>query len=206
VINTLGGFPVYNSRMDNHSEHLESIKHAIGDDSYWTVQENWKSKTQSTIGNLRQHELPINQITHDVAEHFKEYMKLFNPHGYWSFDISSWMNRYGKGDYQEAHNHLGGHLSFPPHFSFAYMLRTFNDDSFVFSYESSLNHMSNLFGTLFKYEDDDSFVWAHTSIPKQEEGTLLIFPSSLGHYVLPNKRDDYRVTMSGNIILVVDDE
>ena len=36
------------------------------------------------------------------------------------------------------------------------------------------------------------------AIPKQKQGTLLIFPSNLAHFVLPNKQDQYRVTISGN--------
>ena len=48
--------------------------------------------------------------------------------------------------------------------------------------------MSNIDGNLIEYEPDDV-----------EEGTLIVFPTSLPHYVPVNKSDEPRIILSMNM-------
>ena len=48
--------------------------------------------------------------------------------------------------------------------------------------------MSNIDGNVIEYEPDDV-----------EEGTLIVFPTSLPHYVPVNKSDEPRIILSMNM-------
>jgi hypothetical protein len=90
---------------------------------------------------------------------------------------SIWFNYYEPGGFQEVHDHLGESVSF----SGIYLLHVEEPN------------------TTFFYNPNSNSYLAHTINTKDyEEGSVLIFPSSLLHYVNPVK--DHRYTISFNIV------
>lgn len=126
-----------------------------------------------------------NSIVWNPLNNFLSNMKEINS-DYWipsESEVSEiWYNLYQKGDYQDMHTHLGPlHTIF--NFSGIYILSSKEPNKTVFKEE----------GIIPGYP---AFNYEHTT-ENLEEGTVLIFPSSLLHMVKPC--EDQRVTISFNI-------
>ena len=96
--------------------------------------------------------------------------------------LSIWYNIYEPGDYQEVHNHIS---NVDYRYSFIYIL-----------------HDESETGVCFKSSNPNELNYSHASSIHAknigiEEGTLIIFPCFVEHYVLPATGS--RVTISGNI-------
>ena len=88
-----------------------------------------------------------------------------------------WANIYYKGDYTISHNHQ----DFTMGFSFAYFLK------------SEWYH--------------PPFVFTHSGKKiKSKEGTYVIFPNHINHHVPKNRFKETRITLSGNILAVLNRE
>ena len=96
--------------------------------------------------------------------------------------LQIWFNIYEVGDYQEIHNHVGDMDS---RYSFIYVLHNESDTGVCFR-SSNPNELT--------YSEVNTIHSKHVGV---EEGTLIIFPSFVDHYVLPATGN--RVTISGNI-------
>jgi uncharacterized protein (TIGR02466 family) len=105
-----------------------------------------------------------------------------------------WMNVYSKGCYQESHQHMsGGHQ-----LSYCYFSKLpkgsgkfgFWNEQFRMYCSNQLQEVMNL----------DIVEWG---FPEVKEGDLLIFPSFLTHQVTYHPIDELRVTVSGNVSLIV---
>jgi len=90
-----------------------------------------------------------------------------------------WANFYKVGQFQEVHNHLGSRLN---HFSGIYILDQKGEN------RTSFNNYN--YGLLDSHLDTKN-------IDDIKEGSVIIFPSNLLHYV--NPVDDNRCTISFNI-------
>jgi hypothetical protein len=191
MIMQLGSVPIYAGKVENYKEHLDLLKPFIDDDSYWRQTSEWMSLTQSTMGHEKNTELPWDKILPDLDKHFQWYLDIFKPRAQFGIQTRPWLNRYEKGGWQEQHNHLGSHA----HFSMAYMIDTQDQQNFIFSDQPGNWHDYMGIGHLFENWPERSFV------PDQESGTILIFPSALDHFVMPNKSDEYRITASANFYL-----
>ena len=103
-----------------------------------------------------------------------------------------WMNVYGKGSYQEAHQHVlsGEQLSYC-YFS---KLPEGSGKFGFWNEQFRMYCMSNLCQTL----DLDLVEWG---FPEVKEGDLLVFPSFLTHQVTYHSIDELRVTVSGNMMI-----
>lgn len=88
----------------------------------------------------------------------------------------AWLNRYGKGEFQEPHWHIGSGRK--ADLSFVYFLKI-PENSHCFNF-------CNKDGNNKKYINEKS-------------GDLLIFGPDLYHSVDPNTSDDYRYTIAGNL-------
>ena len=104
-----------------------------------------------------------------------------------------WMNVYGKGSYQEAHQHV----STGEQLSYCYFSKL-PEGSGKFGF---WNELFRLYSTTNLYQNlnIDVMEWAS---PEVKEGDLLIFPSFLIHQVTYHGVDDLRVTVSGNVRMV----
>lgn len=110
-----------------------------------------------------------------------------------SYISEAWFNVYEKGDYQESHAHVGppcvchyGRL-YETAFSFVYILnnKEKDGDKLVFQKKTLRSNACHERG----YHE-----FATSEIPGITEGTVIMFPSCLDHYVRP-------ITESGRITL-----
>lgn len=106
---------------------------------------------------------------------------------------SIWCNKYKSGDYQEIHNHTGvpsfyrGQMYYNT-FSFIYLLHSESETGTVFrSRNISFDTSTNPHSSAYKYA---------------KEGTLIMFPYFMDHFVLPASGD--RVTITGNIMSIME--
>jgi len=105
-----------------------------------------------------------------------------------------WMNVYTKGCYQEPHQHFN------------------NRTQLSYCYFSKLPEGSGKFGfwnELFRHYCTCDVYWAmdldlvEWGFPEVKEGDLLIFPAFLIHQVTYHGIDEPRVTVSGNVRMVL---
>ena len=137
-----------------------------------------------------------NSIVHDYYE--KYLSKIFDK------DVKMilnhmWFNYYSNGEYQEPHHHVDGGcvMNDKAHFSCIHYLK-FNEnihEPAIFVDPLSLIRSHSI--------EIDSNNYNDRYVPNVREGTLLMFPSYLEHYVRKNTPtpDDPRVTIAFNIIL-----
>ena len=106
-----------------------------------------------------------------------------------------WINVYEKNNYQEMHSHVGLAQN-TSLFSYAY-IHKLPDSSGSFTFQNvnttqiyiGQQHCEKLIPTAAEAR------W----VPNVEEGTIIVFPSWLEHYVTPNRSEEQRITISGNI-------
>ena len=105
-----------------------------------------------------------------------------------------WMNVYTKGCYQEPHHHISdGHQ-----LSYCYFSKLPKDSGkFGFWNEQFRSYCSNGLQEILNTEVVE---WG---FPEVKEGDLLIFPSFLIHQVTYHGIDKSRVTVSGNVKMIV---
>ena len=100
-----------------------------------------------------------------------------------------WVNTYEKNDYQEIHNHGGiskinsGGL-YSNSFSFIYLLHNESETGTVFRSRNLSTDSST---------NPESKAYEHV-----EEGTIIMFPYYMDHYVLP--ATGKRITIAGNVV------
>ena len=99
----------------------------------------------------------------------------------------AWLNKYGRGDSQEVHTHIGAdNCTFSCSYFAQYAL---NDARFLFYDPDQTKHLGN-------YSKHYSTV--NTWFPDVQEGDIIIFPSWLHHQVEPHRSDTTRITVSAN--------
>ena len=107
--------------------------------------------------------------------------------------IDSWYNVHNKNDHQQLHNHISTDV---PAFSCVVILKQPNPDAgqFVFRTPNLSNHLKYL-------ELDPMDQYPNIHKPKMEDGSIIIFPSCLEHYVFYNRTDEARIVFASNIRL-----
>ena len=191
LILTIGQAPVYSAVIENVDEHKKLLEPIVNDDSYWRQTSEWMSNTWSTMGHEKNTEIPWDGILKDVDSHLYEYLNIFNPRAGFGVQTRPWLNRYEKNGWQEQHNHLGAHA----HFSMSYIIDSQDQSNFVFADRPD---------NWYDYMGISQFFnnWPQRNfIPEQKTGTLLIFPSALDHFVMPNTSEQYRITASANFYI-----
>ena len=113
------------------------------------------------------------------ARTHKNYTELTvgGPHLPSLFVKDFWANIYYKGDYTISHNHQ----DFTMGFSFAYFLK------------------SEWYHPPFVFTNSGKKI-------KSKEGTYVIFPNHVNHHVPKNRFKETRITLSGNVLAVVNQE
>ena len=100
----------------------------------------------------------------------------------------AWLNKYGRGDSQEVHTHIGADNST---FSCSYFAQyALNDARFLFYDPDQTKHL----GEFTKHYSGVVNTW----FPDVQEGDIIIFPSWLHHQVEPHRSDTTRITVSAN--------
>ena len=100
----------------------------------------------------------------------------------------AWLNKYGRGDSQEVHTHIGAdNCTFSCSYFAQYAL---NDARFLFYDPDQTKHL----GEFSKHYSGVVNTW----FPDVQEGDIIIFPSWLHHQVEPHRSDTTRITVSAN--------
>jgi len=160
--------------------------------------EDWAlSATQTTIRSDKNDELPWEIWFQSVQPHLNNYLDALDPQTTYSvYCDEMWMNNYKKGDYQEPHDH-----AFPGRCISAIYVLDFpieEDDpggTLVFECPNFNVVRSSGMDRIF-----NAYNYQHIT-PPLEKGTLILFPSWISHYVLPNKTDSRRATIAANFLI-----
>lgn len=112
-----------------------------------------------------------------------------------------WCNFQKKYEFNPYHNHSGL-------FSFVIWVNvpyTIDDEHSIPSVKNSQSKKAGLF--TFLYPSLKNFIECYDiPVDKSYEGKIILFPSTFGHMVYPfYTSDDYRISISGNIHLIVPD-
>ena len=100
----------------------------------------------------------------------------------------AWLNKYGRGDSQEVHTHIGAdNCTFSCSYFAQYAL---NDARFLFYDPDQTKHL----GEFSKHYGGVVNTW----FPDVQEGDIIIFPSWIHHQVEPHRSDTTRITVSAN--------
>ena len=100
----------------------------------------------------------------------------------------AWLNKYGRGDSQEVHTHIGAdNCTFSCSYFAQYAL---NDARFLFYDPDQTKHL----GEFTKHYSGVVNTW----FPDVQEGDIIIFPSWLHHQVDVHRSDTTRITVSAN--------
>lgn len=197
MIIPFGTIPIYAGHVKDHEKHYSLLEPFITDEDFWHQTKEWMSLTQSTMGQNNNINLPWNTILQDLEEHVNEYLQIFHPYKKYSVQTRPWLNKYEKGGWQEQHNHTGP----ASHFSMAYIIKGQGQSNFVFA-----DTVGNWYDCAWELPAVFSNMPHRNFTPEQPDGTILIFPSALDHFVMPNQSDEYRITASANYFVVAEEE
>tara|TARA_B100000085_G_C18485641_1_gene489127 strand:- start:13 stop:624 length:612 start_codon:yes stop_codon:yes gene_type:complete len=190
MINSLFPLFYYHGRVKNHKKLKKSFLSEISDEKLITPQ-NWNCTLQTSFGSIFKEDFPWNSFIQSVGPNVLELHKQLGGDPDVSLSIiDAWVNQYNAGDSQEIHNHLVNNSTF----SCCYFLKYDKDldSKFVFRNTNleleigSLNSLYNISST-------------HT--PEVCEGDIIIFPSSIHHFVEIQKNNSNRTTVSANFQL-----
>jgi len=187
------GYPLYVARMEGHEKYKEQFMPFLEDERYFHSLPEWASSSDTTMGHPLNNDLPWQDITNEAIKHMFSFLEdTFELNQKCMCYADPWLNKYRKGDFQEQHSHANLNV----HFSSAYMLLKPSDqNNFVFV-DKIQDYYSQIGLGRFCDNIPDKFY-----MPEQDEGILLIFPSHLDHFVIPNRSDNQRATISMNFRL-----
>ena len=103
----------------------------------------------------------------------------------------AWINVYRKHHSQEVHTHAGGDGC---SFSCAYFLQYDKEKDAKFGFYNASQDIH--VGNFSKYYSVNN-----TWFPDVSEGDIIIFPSTMHHFVQPQREDSTRITVSANFRL-----
>ena len=191
---------VYSQKVNNHQQVKSKILNEIilrenTEEKCWPL-----AKLTSSYSNTKEHNsfLCNDEIANDVVWNpldnmFKEIKDKFNFS--WTTPKSSiihscWYNIYNKGDYQEIHEHISFYDNdgYIPSFSMIYILD--NEGQ-----KNTTVFRKKFPSTATPPPEDITYNTANCE--DIGEGTVLIFPSHLEHYVLPETGK--KITCSYNV-------
>lgn len=182
----------YYKKIDGHEEILENFLPYLENEDYflssWTY-----GDALSSIRSKKNDDLPWHIWFDKIKPYMEEYLDYLEPQCQFTvYSDEYWVNVYKKNNFQESHDHV-----FPGRsLSVIYLLEIPKGDdiggelvlecpNFGIIKASGLNRIFNK--------------WQYQHLmPKLESGTLIIFPSWINHYVLPNKTDERRTTIAAN--------
>lgn len=202
MISEIYGFPVYVGKLSNvekFMQHIQDFKLEKSDD--WNA--NCLVSSSAGSSALEDQKDPIidDCIHEEVCLHGQHYLKELgvdvkvtanqcnNQECKECRDI--WVNKYEKGHSQDLHWHV--HEDRKIMFSFVCFLKydSTKDANFVF-----VNPIPKHGIHCQKLREHPSF--SVTMKPHVEEGTIMIFPPWMLHYVETQKSEGSRITMAGN--------
>ena len=149
------------------------------------------------------------KLTHKATQYIKwtveqycnanpNYINSITNHPVLKYEGDAWINFQEKYEYNPMHDHTGV-------FSYViwYQIPFYKEDEIKYGAGKGKEPKKNNNGDfVFKYPVGDKIYIHSLSIDKTKEGYMAVFPSSLNHAVYPfYTSDDYRITVSGNVLL-----
>lgn len=196
ILNIFSPF-YYKGKVKDHDKMRETLVPHI--ESNYNKNPNnqppsWSCKVHTSYLNTDQN---LEDIKTAYNENIIEFLQEIH-FPYCRIDIkSAWYNVYKKGQWQEIHNHYGG--TDGTYFSAVHFLKydAKTHTSLVF------NNTNSTLLQPFKLGRDSSVdYWNIKHQVEVAEGDIIIFPSTLDHFVLPQESDELRITVSFNIIAI----
>lgn len=180
---------IYLTKVDEHEDIKKAFLPYITDE-YLTRTWPLSPFCFSTLGTEKNKDLPWDIWMECVAPKVIEMITELKPRVPIKLElVESWLNSYTQGGFQEIHDHLHSGRSL----SCAYFLEwTESAGEIVFENSAmSLNNACSLPQLLFD-------VCESKYVPQIEEGTLIVFPSWVKHFTMPNFSKERRSTISAN--------
>ena len=198
MIDTVFNTHIYSVKLDQHEKFKKDFEPYINDSKFWADSARWNCNVKTTMDSQKNNELPWDGLIQAIGTEVEKYVyEVFEPYREFNLLISQWMCRYDKGDYQEQHNHIGQYGS---QLSCSYFLQI-PPDSGKFAFSCPAQDFYGMTG----FYDFCQKVPQRIHYPEQEEGTLLIFPSFLDHFVTANNTNRVRSTISMNFKFIPKD-
>lgn len=164
-----------------------------------SLENHWKLSDCKTSYHWYDNQFLIHPILNEIVWRLLDKV-LFSPliqnsHGNSKLKTSKfhnvWCNTYEPGGYQEIHNHNGVPVVYGENLYY-------NTYSFIY-----VLHSESTTGTVFRSRNPSFDTSTNTcSVPHNEEGTLIMFPHYMDHYVLPTTGK--RTTIAGNILSIIE--
>jgi ectoine hydroxylase-related dioxygenase (phytanoyl-CoA dioxygenase family) len=132
------------------------------------------------------------------APYIQTYLDSFFFQFPYNVEVDTWYNVYKKNDHQQLHDHLTTNV---PAFSCVVVLKQPNQQAGQLNFRapSLSNHLKYL-------ELDPQNQFPNVFKPTMEDGSVIIFPSCLEHFVSYNQTDEQRVIFSSNVTITREDK
>ena len=177
----------YHGEVENHQQLKDKLLSELTDDKLSQPKE-WNCSVQSSFetDNNFSWDYFYECIQPNLLDMHQQLNG--NPHTNSIVMTEAWLNKYGRGDSQEVHTHIGAdNCTFSCSYFAQYAL---NDARFLFYDPDQTKHL----GEFSKHYSGVVNTW----FPDVQEGDIIIFPSWLHHQVEPHRSDTTRITVSAN--------
>ena len=176
----------YHGEVEKHQELKDKLLSELTDDKLSQPKE-WNCSVQSSFET--DNNFSWDYFYECIKPNLIDMHQQLNGNPLHQFTMTeAWLNKYGRGDSQEVHTHIGAdNCTFSCSYFAQYAL---NDARFLFYDPDQTKHL----GEFTKHYSGVVNTW----FPDVQEGDIIIFPSWLHHQVEPHRSDTTRITVSAN--------
>ena len=176
----------YHGEVENHLELKDKLLSELTDDKLSQPKE-WNCSVQSSFET--QNNFSWDYFYECIKPNLLDMHQQLKGNPLHQFTMTeAWLNKYGRGDSQEVHTHIGAdNCTFSCSYFAQYAL---NDARFLFYDPDQTKHL----GEFTKHYSGVVNTW----FPDVQEGDIIIFPSWIHHQVEPHRSDTTRITVSAN--------
>ena len=176
----------YHGEVENHQQLKDKLLSELTDDKLSQPKE-WNCSVQSSFET--DNNFSWDYFYECIKPNLIDMHQQLNGNPLHQFTMTeAWLNKYGRGDSQEVHTHIGAdNCTFSCSYFAQYAL---NDARFLFYDPDQTKHL----GEFTKHYSGVVNTW----FPDVQEGDIIIFPSWLHHQVEPHRSDTTRITVSAN--------
>ena len=176
----------YHGEVENHQQLKDKLLSELTDDKLSQPKE-WNCSVQSSFET--DNNFSLDYFYECIKPNLIDMHQQLKGNPLHQFTMTeAWLNKYGRGDSQEVHTHIGAdNCTFSCSYFAQYAL---NDARFLFYDPDQTKHL----GEFTKHYSGVVNTW----FPDVQEGDIIIFPSWLHHQVDVQRSDTTRITVSAN--------
>ena len=176
----------YHGEVENHQQLKDKLLSELTDDKLSQPKE-WNCSVQSSFET--ENNFSWDYFYECIKPNLLDMHQQLKGNPLHQFTMTeAWLNKYGRGDSQVVHTHIGAdNCTFSCSYFAQYAL---NDARFLFYDPDQTKHL----GEFTKHYSGVVNTW----FPDVQEGDIIIFPSWLHHQVEPHRSDTTRITVSAN--------